>query len=102
MCVCISVVPADFQQLLGSKEEVPPEQQEWSPCLDQEHPSEPPDSKEEEEELWSSQEGEQLQELEDADITKFPFTAFTVKSEDDEEKPQSSQLHQRQTEHMET
>uniref|UniRef100_A0A3Q3GXY1 C2H2-type domain-containing protein n=1 Tax=Labrus bergylta TaxID=56723 RepID=A0A3Q3GXY1_9LABR len=58
--------------------------------------------KEEHEELWSSQEEEQLQELEEADTTKFPFTPVSVKSEDGEEKPQSSQLHQRQTEQMET
>ncbi|XP_031155991.2 zinc finger protein 2-like [Sander lucioperca] len=57
--------------------------------------------KEEQEDLWSSQEGEQLQELERADITKFPFTPVPVKSEDEEE-AQSSQLHQRQTQHMKT
>uniref|UniRef100_A0A8C2WSX8 C2H2-type domain-containing protein n=1 Tax=Cyclopterus lumpus TaxID=8103 RepID=A0A8C2WSX8_CYCLU len=59
---------------------------------------EPPHIKEEQEELWTSQEGDQLQGLEEAGI-KF---SFTVKSEDDEEEAQSSQLHQRQTEHMET
>ncbi|XP_068589617.1 zinc finger protein 79-like [Cebidichthys violaceus] len=89
----------DVQQLLANKEEVPSEQQEWSSSLDQEDP-EPPHIKEEQEELWTSQEGEQLQGLEEADVTKFTFTP--VKSEDDEEKPQSSQLHQRQTEQMET
>ncbi|XP_031694988.1 zinc finger protein 594-like [Anarrhichthys ocellatus] len=88
---------ADVQQLLVVKEEVPPEQQEWSSSLDQEDP-EPPHIKEEQEELWTSQEGEQLQGLEEADI-KFTFTP--VKSEDDEEEAQSS-LHQRQTEQMET
>ncbi|XP_074487718.1 uncharacterized protein LOC141765555 isoform X1 [Sebastes fasciatus] len=92
---------ADDPQLLAIKEEVLSEQQEWRTSLDQQDP-EPPHIKEEQEELWSSQEGEQLKGLEEDDITKFPFTAVSVKSED-EEKAQSSQLHQRQTdEQMET
>uniref|UniRef100_A0A8C9XDX2 C2H2-type domain-containing protein n=1 Tax=Sander lucioperca TaxID=283035 RepID=A0A8C9XDX2_SANLU len=90
------------EQLLVVKEEVPPEQQECSSSVDQQEPEPPPNIKEEQEELWSSQEGEQLQGLEEADITKFPLTPVPVKSEDDEEKAQSSQLHQRQTQHMET
>ncbi|XP_037651057.1 glutamic acid-rich protein-like isoform X8 [Sebastes umbrosus] len=88
---------ADVQQLLVVKEEVPTEQQEWSSSLDQEDP-EPPHIKEEPEDLWTSQEGEQLQRLEEADIT-FPFTTVHVKSEeDDEDKAQSSRLYERQTE----
>ncbi|XP_078123153.1 uncharacterized protein LOC144528453 isoform X1 [Sander vitreus] len=92
----------DVEQLLVVKEEVPPEQQECTSSVDQEEPEPPPHIKEEQEELWSSQEGEQLQGLEEADITKFPFTPVPVKSEDDKEEAQSSQLHQRQTQHMET
>ncbi|KAM7018602.1 uncharacterized protein LKV04_005855 [Tautogolabrus adspersus] len=97
----IKLQRADVQQLLVSKEELPPEQQEWSHILDQED-TKPQHIKEEHEELWSSQEEEQLQGLEQADTTKFPFTPVSVKSDDDEEKLQSSQLHQRQTEQMET
>ncbi|XP_032363831.1 zinc finger and SCAN domain-containing protein 5B-like [Etheostoma spectabile] len=93
---------ADVEQLLVVKEEVPPEQQECSSSVDQKEPEPPPHIKEEQEELWSSQEGEQLQWLEEADITKFPFTPVPVKSEDEEEEAQSSQLHQRHTQHMET
>ncbi|XP_038566064.1 zinc finger protein 91-like [Micropterus salmoides] len=51
----------------------------------------------------TSWEGEPLRGLEEADIIKFPFSPVSVKSEeDDEEKPQSPQLHQRLTEQMET
>ncbi|XP_071060578.1 zinc finger and SCAN domain-containing protein 31-like [Pseudochaenichthys georgianus] len=93
---------ADVQLLVVVKEEVLPDQQEWSTSLDQEDPEPPPHIKPEQEELRISQEGEQLQELEEADTTMSTFTPDPVKSEDDKEKPQSSQPHQRQTEHMET
>ncbi|KAM6942362.1 uncharacterized protein PEZ65_004238 [Lycodopsis pacificus] len=97
-------------QLLLVKEEVPSEQQEWSSSLDQEDPEpshikeeqedpEPSHIKEEQEEICTSQEGEQLHGLEEADV-KFSFTP--VKSEDEEEEAQSSQLHQRQTKQMGT
>nr|XP_046273333.1 uncharacterized protein LOC124074434 [Scatophagus argus] len=96
-----TVFPSDIQQPLLSKEEFPLEQQDWSSSLHQKEPPDPPHIKEEQEELWTSQEGDQLQGLEEADITKFTFTP--VKSEeDDEEDPQSSLLHQRQTEQVKT
>ncbi|XP_076610214.1 uncharacterized protein LOC143335005 [Chaetodon auriga] len=85
---------ADVQQLLVSQEEDPPEQQDCLDSLDQEEPPELPHIKEEQEELRTNQE---------ADISKFTLSV-PVKSEEevDEEKPQSSQLHQRPTEQMKT
>ncbi|XP_073345132.1 uncharacterized protein [Pagrus major] len=82
-----SVFPSGVKQPLVIKEEVSPE---WSPSLDQEDP-EPLHIKEEPEELCT----EELNGLEEADITRSSFTAVTVKSEDDE-KSQSSQLHRSQ------
>ncbi|KAF0022830.1 hypothetical protein F2P81_024811 [Scophthalmus maximus] len=94
----------DVQQLSSIKEEFPPQQQQWGPSVKQQEEQEPPHIKEkqeepepphikeEQEELWSSQEGEQLQGLGEAEVTKFTVTSVTVKSEEDEEKPQSSQL----------
>ncbi|XP_032363830.1 oocyte zinc finger protein XlCOF8.4 [Etheostoma spectabile] len=79
-CLYLFVFPADF---------FPPEHYVCSSSVDQQEPEAPPHIKEEQEQLWSSQEGEQLQGLEEADITKFPFTPVPVKSEDDEEEAQS-------------
>ena len=78
MCVCVSVVLTDVQQMLVVKEEVPPE---WSPNLDQDDPQ-PQQMKQEQEELWTSQEAEQLDDLREADIIGFPSTTVPVKSED--------------------
>ncbi|XP_078101497.1 uncharacterized protein LOC144514190, partial [Sander vitreus] len=95
--VCVIALPSDVQKVIVSEEQ----QQEWSSSLDQED-TKPPQIKEEQEELRISQDGEQLQGLEEADVTKFPFTLVPVKSEDDEEKPQFSQLHQKRTEPIQT
>ncbi len=76
---------------------VPPE---WSPSMNQEEP-EPVHIKEQQDELCTGQEGEQLNVLEEADITRIVFTAVTVKRENDEEDRQSSQLPQSQTEDRE-
>ena len=72
MCLCVSVFPAGVQQ------------------LHQKDP-EPTRIKEEPEEQGTGQDG-------DAAINRFPFTVVTVKSEDEEVEPQTSQLCQRQTE----
>ncbi|KAF7644524.1 hypothetical protein LDENG_00220610, partial [Lucifuga dentata] len=71
--------------------------QERRSSLDQEEPESSHIIKEKQDEVLISQEGEQLHHLEEADITKFTFTLVPVKSEEDEEKVQSSQL-QKQSE----
>ncbi|XP_076020353.1 uncharacterized protein LOC143011381 [Genypterus blacodes] len=70
---------ADAQHLLV--------QHEWSSSFHQGEP-EPPHIKEEQEEFWTSEEGEQLHGVEEAEISKI-----TVKSEDDE---REVQLHHNQ------
>ncbi|XP_030610149.1 zinc finger protein 19-like isoform X2 [Archocentrus centrarchus] len=83
--------PADIQ-LLQIEGEV-----SWSPSQDQQDPD-LIHIKVEQEELLTSQEGEQLNGQEETDITSVLFTAVPVKTEDDEEKPKFSQLHQRSSE----
>ncbi|XP_041830702.1 uncharacterized protein LOC121632943 [Melanotaenia boesemani] len=76
----------DVQQLLVIKEEPP-----WSSSLDQQDPEPLHIKEEEEEEVLTNQEGEQLHEREETDAN-FSFTDAAVKSED-EDKPESFQLH---------
>ncbi|XP_041664465.1 zinc finger protein OZF-like [Cheilinus undulatus] len=90
-----AVLPADIQQVSVGEVE-PSDQQHWTLSLDQQQ-TEPPHIKEEQEGLWSCQEG-----LEEADIIKFTFNPISVKSEDEDGNPQSLQLHQIQIEQMGT
>ncbi|XP_041664311.1 zinc finger protein 135-like [Cheilinus undulatus] len=90
---------ADVQQLVVKEEEVLPEQLERSSSWNQEEPLEPAHIKEEQEELWINQEREHLQGAEESDIIAFTFNPASVKSEEEDgEKPQSSQLHEIQSE----
>eukprot|EP00063_Salmo_salar_P048320 XP_014023155.1 PREDICTED: zinc finger and SCAN domain-containing protein 12-like [Salmo salar] len=87
---------ADSQQLtLPVPEDIPPEQQDWSPCQGQEDP-EPTQIKEEQEEFGTSQEEEQLEGLK-SDIKEFIFTLPCVKSDYDQDPPQPLYLPQTQT-----
>ncbi|XP_061748932.1 uncharacterized protein LOC133547122 isoform X2 [Nerophis ophidion] len=61
---------------------------------EEEENPQPPHIKEEEEEVWMSQEGECPVGQEEADVSKFPLTVVSVKTEEHEDKPpESSQLH---------
>ncbi|XP_034043147.1 uncharacterized protein LOC117525397 isoform X2 [Thalassophryne amazonica] len=71
----------DVKRVLADEEEIHLKQQDGSSRLDQDDPDLP----------YIKEEQEQ------ADIIKFTLNHILVKSEDDEENPQSSQLHQRQT-----
>ncbi|KAL3968149.1 hypothetical protein ACER0C_030182 [Sarotherodon galilaeus] len=85
-------VHTDVQQLLVIKEEV---SHEWSNSPDQKGP-EFLFIKEEQDELRNSEVGEPLNDLTKADIIRFQLTAGPVKTENDEEKPNSLLLLQNQ------
>ncbi|XP_037831737.1 gastrula zinc finger protein XlCGF7.1 [Kryptolebias marmoratus] len=70
---------SDVQQLLVVKKEFPPEQQNWSPSLDQKTP-------------------QIKQEPVEDDIIEVIFSPVHVKSEDDEERLQTSELYLSKTE----
>ncbi|XP_034045323.1 zinc finger protein 271-like [Thalassophryne amazonica] len=76
----------DVQQVSVIKDEILPEQQEWNLTVDQE------DIKEEEKNLWISQQGQQLHHWKEADVSKSSFTVVPVKSE--KQTTQPSQIHQ--------
>nr|XP_061784397.1 zinc finger protein 391-like isoform X8 [Nerophis lumbriciformis] len=61
---------------------------------EEEEDPQPTHIKEEEEEVWITQEEECLLGQEEADLSKFPLTVVSVKTEEHEDKPpESSQLH---------
>ncbi|XP_061774144.1 gastrula zinc finger protein XlCGF57.1-like [Nerophis ophidion] len=81
----------DLYQLIGHPQELPSQSQGQDSTLKQETPQ-PPRIKKEEEELWIIQEGECLLVPQEADLINFPLTVVSVKTEDDEEKPQPDNL----------
>ncbi|XP_045557584.1 zinc finger protein 37-like [Salmo salar] len=80
----VQLCRTDSLQLSVSEEEVPPEQQEWSPSLGQKDP-ETRKMKEEQEEVRTSQQEEQLQGF--FDTKDSTFTPSCVKSECDQMDP---------------
>ncbi|XP_071390657.1 zinc finger protein 135-like [Centroberyx affinis] len=88
----LSVLSCLHAQKTVCKEEV----QQRSPSLEQEDP-ENLQIKEEPEELLTSQEGKQLQGLEDAGITDSNLTVICIKSDSDQDRTQSSHLPHIQT-----
>ncbi|XP_054630719.1 zinc finger protein 37 homolog [Dunckerocampus dactyliophorus] len=79
----------DVQHMIGPQEECQP--LAGSSTWKQEDPD-PPQIKEEDEELWIPQDGERLLGLEEADLTKLPLTVVSVKIEDDDDEPQADNL----------
>nr|XP_057926671.1 zinc finger protein OZF-like [Doryrhamphus excisus] len=80
----------DVHQLIGhNKEECSNDPQGRRSTWKQRDPK-PTQVKEEDEELCITQEKEHLPGLEEADLTKFPLTGVSVKTEDHEDKPPES------------
>ncbi|XP_034017468.1 uncharacterized protein LOC117502534 isoform X6 [Thalassophryne amazonica] len=77
---------ADLHHHLVTEEEVFFQQQEWNPVVDQKEP-EATQTEEKLGDFWTIHNGEELQQLEEVDVTKFPII-LNVKSENDEENPQ--------------
>uniref|UniRef100_A0A8C6M9F0 C2H2-type domain-containing protein n=1 Tax=Nothobranchius furzeri TaxID=105023 RepID=A0A8C6M9F0_NOTFU len=90
----VSVFPTDVNKMVLVKEEAPEEQLAGVDQKDPEHIH----IKEDQDEIWSSLEREQLHLKEETDAARFTFTVVSIKSEDDEEKPLFSQLHQQEIE----
>ncbi|XP_054628538.1 zinc finger protein 37-like isoform X3 [Dunckerocampus dactyliophorus] len=80
-----SLCPSDVQQLIGHEEESLPKPQGGSSTLMEEDPQ-PHRFKEEQEELWTTQEGKCFLGLEEADLTQLPLTVVSVKTEDEEQR----------------
>ncbi|XP_054628549.1 zinc finger protein 391-like [Dunckerocampus dactyliophorus] len=95
----------DVHKLIGGQEERPAQQQQsltwggWgSSCsrvelaqplhVKGEEDPQPPRVKDEEEELWITQQGECLLAPEEADLSKLPLTVVSVKTEEDVDEPQ--------------
>ncbi|XP_034029482.1 zinc finger protein 84-like [Thalassophryne amazonica] len=76
----------DMHQLWLIKEEILSEQQDLNLIVDQREMKE-------QKKLWISQQRRQLNQLEGADITNFPYTTVPLKTENDEN-TQLSQVHQ--------
>ncbi|XP_029920173.1 uncharacterized protein LOC115368261 isoform X2 [Myripristis murdjan] len=95
----IRIHKADGPRLLVCKEEVPLEQQEQTPSLDQEEPELPP-IKEEQEELWTNQEAEQLQDTVQDEEEAPPSQLLQSQTEESRgaEPPASSSTEQMETE----